>query len=554
MSMDRRSIAAVVLCVIFYLGYTQYLQKKYPNYGKSTVSSDVEKPHAESGAPPSGHEASSPSDMPKIAVEGQQAARLSDDQLRFETHDMVLQFDQEKSAINSIKLKHYKPHKESPDADWYELLDLPLGLAGTVRPDDLKDVVGYSAQRSDQGLTLVKELSDWRIREEFLVPQDGYNLKMKLTFENTSSAPKELSGGLVMREGFLKNSTSASSFMGSRQTTSFIEGIAGGRTAIPVKELCGDDSKDDAEKFRKKGEAFDFIGVDKHYFLVLLRPLSGKMDSTLKRVNAADGNVCHVALTLQQNLGLVGPGEKVSLEFGSYLGPKDVGILQAQDSNLAKTVDFGYFAVIAYPLLVAIKTFDKYVGNYGVSIIILTALLKILFYPLTRAAAVSMKRMQKLQPQMNQIRERYKSDPPRQQKELMAFMSKNKVNPAKGCLPILPQIPVFIAFYNVLSQAIELRQAPFIGWITDLSIADPYYISPLLLGVGMFVQQKLTPNPGMDKTQARVMMMMPLIFTVMMLSMPAGMVIYMLTNTIISIGQQQWLNRKLDKITVETVV
>ena len=136
----------------------------------------------------------------------------------------------------------------------------------------------------------------------------------------------------------------------------------------------------------------------------------------------------------------------------------------------------------------------------------------------------------------------------------MAFMSKNKVNPAKGCLPILPQIPVFIAFYNVLSQAIELRQAPFIGWITDLSIADPYYISPLLLGVGMFVQQKLTPNPGMDKTQARVMMMMPLIFTVMMLSMPAGMVIYMLTNTIISIGQQQWLNRKLDKITVETVV
>ena len=403
MSMDRRSIAAVVLCVIFYLGYTQYLQKKYPNYGKSTVSSDVEKPHAESGAPPSGHEASSPSDMPKIAVEGQQAARLSDDQLRFETHDMVLQFDQEKSAINSIKLKHYKPHKESPDADWYELLDLPLGLAGTVRPDDLKDVVGYSAQRSDQGLTLVKELSDWRIREEFLVPQDGYNLKMKLTFENTSSAPKELSGGLVMREGFLKNSTSASSFMGSRQTTSFIEGIAGGRTAIPVKELCGDDSKDDAEKFRKKGEAFDFIGVDKHYFLVLLRPLSGKMDSTLKRVNAADGNVCHVALTLQQNLGLVGPGEKVSLEFGSYLGPKDVGILQAQDSNLAKTVDFGYFAVIAYPLLVAIKTFDKYVGNYGVSIIILTALLKILFYPLTRAAAVSMKRMQKLQPDPRKI-------------------------------------------------------------------------------------------------------------------------------------------------------
>ena len=155
--------------------------------------------------------------------------------------------------------------------------------------------------------------------------------------------------------------------------------------------------------------------------------------------------------------------------------------------------------------------------------------------------------MQKLQPEMNKLREKFKDDPQRQQRELMAFMSQNKVNPFKGCLPILPQIPVFIAFYNVLSQSIELRHAPFYGWLQDLAARDPYYVTPLLLGVLMFIQQKLTPNPGMDKNQERIMLMMPIIFTFMMLSLPAGMVLYMMTNTIVSILQQQWLNRKLAK-------
>jgi YidC/Oxa1 family membrane protein insertase len=187
----------------------------------------------------------------------------------------------------------------------------------------------------------------------------------------------------------------------------------------------------------------------------------------------------------------------------------------------------------------------KLTQNFGFAVIILTAVLKVAFYPLTRAAAVSMKRMQKLQPEMQRIREKHQAEPQKQQQELMKFMATNKVNPAKGCLPILPQIPVFIAFYNVLSQAIELRHAHFALWIKDLSVADPFYILPLFLGVLMFAQQKLTPNPGMDKAQARVLMMMPVIFTVMMLSLPAGMVIYMITNTLISIAQQQWLNKRL---------
>ena len=131
----------------------------------------------------------------------------------------------------------------------------------------------------------------------------------------------------------------------------------------------------------------------------------------------------------------------------------------------------------------------------------------------------------------------------------MKFMGQHKINPAKGCLPILPQIPVFIALYNVLSQSIELRHTPFYGWIRDLSAHDPLYVTPVLLGIGMYVQQKLTPvQPGMDKTQQKVMQMMPIIFSFMMISLPSGLVLYMLTNTIISILQQQWLNRRLATI------
>jgi YidC/Oxa1 family membrane protein insertase len=170
--------------------------------------------------------------------------------------------------------------------------------------------------------------------------------------------------------------------------------------------------------------------------------------------------------------------------------------------------------------------------------------LKALFFPLNRQAAMSMKAMNKLKPDMDRIREKFKDDKALQQQEIMKFMAAHKINPMKGCMPILPQIPVFFAFYRILSESIELRHAALGGWLLDLSNSDPYYITPVLLGVGQFVQQKLTPTTGMDPAQQRMMQMLPLIFTVMMLGLPSGMVIYMLTNTVVSIGQTQWLNRR----------
>ena len=227
-------------------------------------------------------------------------------------------------------------------------------------------------------------------------------------------------------------------------------------------------------------------------------------------------------------------------------GAEENRYTQRIQPKLKQTIKFGWFALIAEPHW-GLKGLYNYVNNYGIAIIIITLLLKLLLFPLTKSSVLSMKKMQKLNPQMNKIREKYKNDPQRQQKEIMAFMAKHKINPMKGCVPVLAQTPVFIAFYNVLSQAIELRHAPFFFWIQDLSVADPYYVTPILMGAGMFFQQKLTPNASMDPSQEKVMMMMPVIFSVMMIS-PAGMVLYMLTNTMVSIIQQQILNKEFENI------
>lgn len=404
----------------------------------------------------------------------------------------------------------------------------------------------FSAERIDRTLRFSRQQGGFLIVQEFTVPEDGYLLGIQTHFTNISGQSQELSAGLLAQQNVLIPAGSSSwgpaAFVA--QHKSFTYGLGGDRNEELAKGYCEDP---DGPVFALSSEKLDYIGFDWHYFLAVIRPYSPLNFGMERSGNQQMGPYCPMSLVGFQRYGIVEPGQTISLEFEGYFGPKDVDVLRAANPLLASSVKFGWFSIIAHPLLWALKFFYGLFHNYGLAIIAVTVILKILFFPLTRAAAISMKKMQKLQPEMTQIREKYKEDPQRMQRELMAFMGKNKVNPAKGCLPILPQIPVFIAFYNVLSQAIELRHAPFFAWIQDLSSADPYYISPILLGVGMFVQQKLTPNPSLDKNQEKIMLMLPIIFTVMMLSLPAGMVLYMLANTAVSIIQQHWLNKRLAK-------
>ncbi len=227
-----------------------------------------------------------------------------------------------------------------------------------------------------------------------------------------------------------------------------------------------------------------------------------------------------------------------------YGGTKELEILEDKGHHLVRMIDYGWFgnkfAFLVKPLLKVLAFFYNLTGNYGWSIIFMTFCIKILFYPLTHKSFKSMKGMQKVQPYVKIIQERNKDNRQKMNEEMMELYKKHKVNPIGGCLPMLLQIPVFIALYHALFFSIELRGAPFMGWVTDLSVADPYYVFPVLMGATMFLQQKMTPSMG-DPMQQKIMMFLPIVFTFLFLTFPAGLVIYWTVNNILTISQQYYI-------------
>ncbi len=248
------------------------------------------------------------------------------------------------------------------------------------------------------------------------------------------------------------------------------------------------------------------------------------------------------------------PGQEQTVESTYWLGPKDRKFMEPVSEELTKCVDLGMFSIIAKVLLWILDFFHGYVGNWGLAIIMLTIVIKVIFWPLTAKSYTSMEKMKQLAPMMQQIREKHKGDKETINKEVMALYKTYGVNPASGCMPILIQMPVFLGLYQALLTSIELRHAPFlptlpftdIAWLADLSAKDPLYITPILMGLSMFIQQKLSP-PATDARQQKIMMFLPLIFTFLFLAFPSGLVVYWLVNNIISIGQQRWMIHKLGK-------
>jgi YidC/Oxa1 family membrane protein insertase len=238
--------------------------------------------------------------------------------------------------------------------------------------------------------------------------------------------------------------------------------------------------------------------------------------------------------------------QAIDLKFRVVFIPKKLDLLRSIDPTLDTTVQLGFFTFLAYPILWTLKSIYKFVGNYGIAIIILTIIVKILTFPLVLKSMKSMRKMAEFQPKMNALKEKYKDDKDAFNREMMLMMKSSGYNPMAGCFPMLLQMPIFFALYQVLYSAVELYQAPFFGYMVDLSARDPYFITPVLMTAVMFFQQKLMPpSPGMDETQRKVMQFMPVIFGAFMLTTPSGLCVYMLVNAITSVIQQQYLNKKL---------
>ena len=278
----------------------------------------------------------------------------------------------------------------------------------------------------------------------------------------------------------------------------------------------------------------NWIGYSDKYFLAAIMP--SKIADVSKTTGIIEKPVDRIVET---GLQLASPET-----FRVFVGPKETSYLKKFNLDLEKSVEFGWFGIIARPLVQMLNFFQRYLHNYGLAIILLTVLIKLVFYPLSQKSYQSMSKMKEIQPKLAKIKEKFKDDKARQQKEMMDLYRTHKVNPFGGCLPIVVQIPVFFALYRGLMVAIELRHAPFFLWIQDLSAPDPYYVTPILMGVTMFLQQKMTPSTG-DAMQAKLMLFMPIIFTFMFLNFPSGLVLYWLVNNILSIAQQYMVMRKV---------
>jgi len=312
----------------------------------------------------------------------------------------------------------------------------------------------------------------------------------------------------------------------------------------------------------KEGEktvqgSFDWIAYEGTYFMTGIIPQDKSKTITMN----AQGEL--VSIDVVSSLDTLAPGGEKTYLYDLFYGPKKLTLLKEIGFNLEKIINFGWFDVIAKPTLYLLNWLYNIFGNYGVAIILVTVILKALFWPITQKGLKSMKNMQKLQPKMAKIKEKYKDDAARMNQEVMNLYKTYKVNPLGGCLPMVLQIPVFFALYKVLLQSIELRHAPFMLWITDLSAPDRLYLGfdipylgglpvlTLLMGASMFLQQKMTPTTA-DPTQAKIMMFLPVIFTFMFLNFASGLVLYWFVNNLLSILQQYMINRKKKTVPAAT--
>jgi len=305
------------------------------------------------------------------------------------------------------------------------------------------------------------------------------------------------------------------------------------------------DFDDVASEPYKRSFSDGWLSMVQHYFFTAWIPPEAEVNSYSTQVFSPDGFPRYIARAVSPSVD-VATGTNHEFESRLYVGPKLQDDLEEIAPGLVHTVNYGIFTVFSKPLFWLLSNIHSVVGNWGWAILLLTVLIKLLFFKLTEAQYRSMARMRKLQPRIEQLKERYGDDRQRMSQAMMEMYKTEKVNPLGGCLPILVQIPIFIALYWVLLESVELRQAPFILWIDNLTARDPYFILPVLNAAFMMMTQRLTPTAGMDPLQRKIMQFMPIGFSVMFAFFPAGLVLYWATNAGLSLAQQWYITRKIE--------
>jgi len=391
-------------------------------------------------------------------------------------------------------------------------------------------------------IVLSSERNGVRLEKTFVLTQGSYVVDVghRITQVSASTTPLVLyteilrDGSQEQKIGPFGGAFSASTFTGPAVYTGVekfnkveFTAMDKNKITIPTQVPAGDPA---------------WVAMVQHYFASAWIPgdkfardiYAGKVDLNLYRIG------------IQTPLGVVAPGAPVVEKTKLFVGPQEERLLEGIAPGLELLKDYGYLTILAKPIFWLLEKIHSYIGNWGWSIILLTIFIKLVFFPLSAASYKSMARMKEVQPRLALMKEQFKGDPQKLNQAMMEMYRKEKINPLGGCLPVVIQIPVFISLYWVLLSSVEMRGAPWVLWIQDLSIPDPYYILPIIMAISMFVQTKLNPTPP-DPIQAKVMMYMPIVFSIMFFFFPAGLVLYWVTNNLLSIAQQWQINKLFGK-------
>ncbi len=427
---------------------------------------------------------------------------------------------------------------DSPVTQFLFQSGLTTGGAGRNEPNHLATFTAPAAEFTlpDGNDTLEVPLhwtdgAGLTVTKTFVFTRGSYKVGLRYVVENAGAAPVKLASYAQL----LRHSPGNKRSMWDPETYSYR-----GPAFYDGSKYDKLDIEDEEDTALSQSVTDGWIAALQHHFMAAVVPAAGQpyqyelrakdMDFLLRAVGPA-----HV----------VPPGGRLELAETLYVGPKLQEQLKEAGPKLELTADYGVLTILAQPLFWLMSKIYEFVGNWGWTIIIVTFLIKLVFYKLAETSGRSMAKMKTVAPRLKAVQERYKDDREAQARAMMELYKREKINPVAGCLPVLVQIPFFLAFYWVLLESVEMRQAPFMGWIQDLSSRDPFFILPILMGGAMFLQFKLNPTPP-DPVQAKVFAFMPVVMTFMFMWFPSGLVLYWLTNTVLSIAQQWRINRVVE--------
>lgn len=560
----KRTILIVALAIVTYVGVLKWNQ----DYGQAAMpTQNVAASSTAPGIPDTaaGTNGSASADVPSASATANTAAApletpavASKDLIHVKTDVLDLAIDPVGGDVVQLRLPLYPRRQDRPDVP-FQLFDnggertflAQSGLTGTNGPDarvagrpvytstqktyqlaDGQDTMVVDLKFSENGVNYIKR---------FTFKRGLYDLVMTYVVDNQSAQP--WSGNLFAQ---LKRDASSDPSSTTATGTATYLGAALWTAAEPYKKVSMKDIDKGQVKETVQG---GWVAWLQHYFVTAWIPDHNATNAVQTRKDS-QGNyiIGFTSPTLS-----VAPGAQGETSATLYAGPKSQAVLKELSPGLELTVDYGFLWFIAQPIFWLLQHIHAILGNWGWSIIVLTMLIKGLFFPLSAASYKSMARMRAVAPKLALLKEQHGDDRQKMSQAMMELYKKEKINPLGGCLPILVQMPVFLSLYWVLLESVEMRQAPWILWITDLSIKDPFFILPIIMGATMFIQQRLNPTPP-DPMQAKVMKMMPIIFTFFFLWFPAGLVLYWVVNNTLSIAQQAYITRKIEAATKKAAV